>query len=109
MTQGELRLGQMAGRSFSEVSQKKASLSRLVLSLHRARSARENFGNPLLETRIFVQGRAWTNMPGYGALGRRERVIMHKLCTNMGQLLCWEEYTKPYLDVMNPVVDSTSG
>ena len=54
------------------------ALSRLVLSLHRARSARENFGNPLLETRIFVQGRAWTNMPGYGALGRRERVIMHK-------------------------------
>ena len=55
-----------------------ASLSRLVLSLHRARSARENFGNLLLETRVFVQGRAWTNVPGYGALGRRERIVMRK-------------------------------
>ena len=35
--------------------------------------------------------------------------VRGSLCTNMGQLLCWEEYTKPYLDVMNPVVDSTSG
>ena len=35
--------------------------------------------------------------------------VRGSLCTNMGKLLCWEEYTKPYLDVMNPVVDSTSG